>query len=563
MSISYGATHSVTFSQAAPLEPPKRKARTFAGAQTGRLLSDWAPGTTTRNDKIQRSLKAMRSRCRQLVDDNEYAKKIIQLHQDNVIGAQGLSLTVLARDSNQSLDILANDAIRDAWNEWGKMENCTVKGSRSWWHVQRTCARCEPQAGEVFIRMVRGFDNKFSFALQMLNPDCVDEELNNNLPNGNKIRMGIERNSWGRVVAYYIRKENPYDSFSTFTKHERVDAADIIHKFMPLGEDDEVRGVPWFHAPMKGMRMLESYDEAAMTAAQFGAANAGFMKELPDANGHYIGDGEDEDGNTMMEVSPGQMVKLPRGIDVTQFDVKYPHELYAYFIKARVRTMAAGVPGVNYNQLAGDYESVNYSSLRAAFLESQDAFMAVQRDFIEVVAEKIFSEWLKMALLVGAILVNGKPLPVDKFEKFNQPKFVPRGWPWVDPEKEVKAAKESVASGFSSRSEIISRQGKDPDTVRAQQESDVKNDRDYQLDFDLEKTRNRADVVGVLGRAGLLTPTQKDEERIRYEFNLPPMSPEAVKAWKEDGGARRPITLQVDEPPKPATKAAPTEKPAP
>lgn len=539
------AAMNVQIVQASEPARPRRRAARFAGAQSDRLTGDWNPGTTTRNDLIQRGLRTMRSRSRQLVNDNEHAKKILQLHQDNIVGL-GFGLTVEAQDDDGSLDVAANNAIKAAWDEWSKPENCTVRRKRTWWHIQRSIVRCEPQAGEVFLRLVPGFKNKFRFAVQLINPDCVDEELNKELPNGNRVRMGVETNQWGEPVAYYIRQRNPYDSVGGMfmTKHERVPAEEIIHKFTPLGEEDELRGVPLFHAPMKGMHNLEEYDEAAMFAARIGAANAGFFEEMADSNAPYEGDGEDELGDTKVDIEPGQALKLPRGIKFTQMDAKYPHELYADFVKVRLRTLAAGVPGINYNQLAGDYESVNYSSLRAAFLESQDAFKALQKDFIDTVATPVFSQWLKMALLAGAIQINGRPLPREKFEKFNKPKFVPRGFPWVDPEKEVGAAERAVKRGYTSKTAIILEKGNDPDAVRAQIEADNKNDLDYDLDFDQETTNARAEALGKLALSGAWTPTQKDEEKIRRDFRLPPLPPEAAKAWKEEGGTRKPIAQQ-------------------
>jgi hypothetical protein len=56
--------------------------------------------------------------------------------------------------------------------------------------------------------------------------------------------------------------------------------------------------------------------------------------------------------------------------------------------------------------------------------------------------------------------------------------------------------------------------------------------------------KEQADTYGVGVRAGMITAQKKDEENFREKAGLPKMSPEAVDAWKEDGGIRRPITLQ-------------------
>lgn len=63
---------------------------------------------------------------------------------------------------------------------------------------------------------------------------------------------------------------------------------------------------------------------------------------------------------------------------------------------------------------------------------------------------------------------------------------------------------------------------------------------------DLQTTefKNRLEAYGAAIRAGLLTPTPEDEEALRAQLGLPPLTDDARTAWDErDKGARRPITL--------------------
>ena len=67
------------------------------------------------------------------------------------------------------------------------------------------------------------------------------------------------------------------------------------------------------------------------------------------------------------------------------------------------------------------------------------------------------------------------------------------------------------------------------------------NEEDLEEIFDMKK---QADTYGVGVRAGMLTAQKNDEETFREKAGLPKMSKEAENAWQEDGGIRRPITLQ-------------------
>jgi hypothetical protein len=63
-----------------------------------------------------------------------------------------------------------------------------------------------------------------------------------------------------------------------------------------------------------------------------------------------------------------------------------------------------------------------------------------------------------------------------------------------------------------------------------------------QLDF--ETLKGKFDAYGVAVRAGAITPQTNDETAFRTEAGLPVMSDNVQEAWIDDGGVRRPITLQ-------------------
>ena len=69
------------------------------------------------------------------------------------------------------------------------------------------------------------------------------------------------------------------------------------------------------------------------------------------------------------------------------------------------------------------------------------------------------------------------------------------------------------------------------------------NERISKLRFD--SLKGKVDAYGVAVRAGAITPQTADEQRFRKEGGFPAMSPAVNKAWVEDEGVRRPITLQT------------------
>lgn len=65
--------------------------------------------------------------------------------------------------------------------------------------------------------------------------------------------------------------------------------------------------------------------------------------------------------------------------------------------------------------------------------------------------------------------------------------------------------------------------------------------------LDFETLKAKFDSYGVGVRAGAITPQTVDEDSFRSEAGLPTMGTDVKSAWEDDGGVRRPITLQSQE----------------
>ena len=65
-----------------------------------------------------------------------------------------------------------------------------------------------------------------------------------------------------------------------------------------------------------------------------------------------------------------------------------------------------------------------------------------------------------MALLTGAV-----KLPMSKYDKFKVCKWQPRGWQWVDPEKDINSRKIAIEAGLETRQDVAAEQGKDLEDI--------------------------------------------------------------------------------------------------
>ena len=436
--------------------------RSYAASIVDRLSGDFKGSNRSASSELSAGLYTMRGRSRQLCMDNDYAKKFLAMVSANVVGNKGITLQARARRDDGSLDNQDNNAIEAAWAEWGQIENCTVTKRQSWVDVQKLVMKTIARDGEVLVVMVRGYDNEFGFALQVLESDHLDENLNRDLGNGKRIVMGVELDEWGAPVAYHLTTNHPGDdTHQVKGKHyKRVPATDVLHVYI----DDragQVRGVPWMHTAITRLNQVGGYEEAELTAARIAASKMGFYTS-PDGDS-YVGD-EDEDGNLIMDMEPGILEQLPAGVEFQAFDPQHPTSAYQAFIKTALRGAASGL-NVAYNTLANDLEGVNFSSIRSGVLEEREQWRALQTWLSQQLCRRVYHAWLVQALTTQALA-----LPQRKYTKFKAVEWQPRGWAWVDPLKDQQANALAVELGVMSRSEIAATQGRDFEDVLRQLE---------------------------------------------------------------------------------------------
>lgn len=412
------------------------------------------------------TLSTRRDEARNLAANNVYAKRGLQLLRQGVVGPNGIRLQVQALNDAGKLDTVDSAAIEDAWRVFSKKGNLTVCGRWSLTDVLGIIVESvADREGEILIRRRRGGHNKFGYAIQLIEPDHLDETYNADLHNGNTIRAGIELNEFGRPVAYYLFQSHPRDT-SGGKKRMRVPASEIWHLYIPHRPTD-LRGSPALAAAAFRVGMLESYEEAAVTAARNAARRSEYLKRRgADMSAIPDSDGENSALELMVDDELGTMWLLPENMDHGSTDPKHPTANYGEFVKAQLRAISLSTNNV-YNDLSGDMDGVNYSALRHFRLQSHDYYRSLQQWLIDNFLTPLYEEWLAAALLAGAIVItrpNGSTFPLPfKIQKYSNVHWIPRGYEWVDPQKQVTAEILAVKAGIKSVSEIIADQGKDFD----------------------------------------------------------------------------------------------------
>ena len=462
-------------------KPKAKKRQTFArsyqGANTGRLFSDFKATSTSADAEIRDNIRILRDRARELARNDAYIARYLNLMVSNVIGKHGIRVSSKSRNDNGSLDLAANQLIEAAFKDWTKLGNCTTNGRLSFLDCQKIFIEGLARDGEILVRKIKN-KSKYGFQLHFLEADHLDETMNEpSKLTGNKIKMGVEVDEYDKPVAYHLYKGHPYASVYLNNKqHIRVPADEIIHVYMP-NRAEQTRGVTFLAPVIANLAQYSGYLEAEIVAARVASCTMGFITS-PDGDG-YVGDGEPTDTfNPTMTAEAGVFNQLPAGHTVETWQATHPTSAFESFTTSVLRSVASGL-NISYHALSNDLTSVNYSSIRQGALEDRSNYMLMQQFCIEHFITPIFECWLEMAISSGSI-----NLPIGKFDKFaNSVTFIPRSFAWIDPLKEMQSHILGLQNGTITYSDISASFGRDTEELFEQHQKEIELAKQYGIEL--------------------------------------------------------------------------------
>jgi len=440
----------------------------FRGASLDRLTRDWPIAILSADQETRLSLRFMRGRCRVLAHNNDYALRFLNKAKENVIGANGITLEMSFDEEIPGADQL-NRAIETAWQRWG--EKVSADGKLTFTDYCQLAISNVLMDGEVFQRRIDGYPyNKCRFAVDFLDPDQVDEMWNRLRRPGmagvgvdasqeNEVRMGVEKDIWGRPVAYWTYYGHPSEVAGVV--RVRVPAELLNHAYV-FKRVAQTRGVPWLHTAMTRMFMLGEYEEAELVASRLAACKMGYF--VSKTGEEYTGAGvkrePDADGKVkplQAVVEPGSWEELPESVQPMTVDWQHPNSAYSEFMRAMLRGASMGL-NASYATVSGDLRDVNFSSLRQGVLDEREGWKALQAFARDHLVKPVFAWWLPMAITSGQLEI---PASVSLDDILENAQWGLRGWDWVDPLKDSQTSIIGIRSCVSTMAAEAGARGRD------------------------------------------------------------------------------------------------------
>jgi lambda family phage portal protein len=382
------------------------------------------------NQLLNGSLSQLRTYCRHLERNNPTARAGV-LALDGLIVGTGIDL------SPDTGDEASDNQIRDIFYDWLRtvgINGCDI------YELQHLAVRELPTAGEWLWRIVPSkTDDRIPLRVLPIEGEWLSEDNASAPDDGCTLAAGIALDKYGRPVAYYL-------SPPELGKPEKVPAASIIHGFeqkRPL----QARGEPWLAPVIETLMNERDLVDAELKAAAV-TASIGIVVESeshPGLDSTEYGETDDP----VQSVGLGNVARLYPGEKVHAFGHARPSQQIAPF-RQMLRGDIAAALRIPQRFLDRDVSRANYSSMRADMLDTQRLLAPVR----EMVGHRTIGALYKVAApFISAI--TGIAIDPNKY------RLVPDGQPYVDPLKDIQAAREAIDAKLSTYEAEIGARGGD------------------------------------------------------------------------------------------------------
>lgn len=446
------------------------EARGYKSATNVNNATPWLHATSRNADaELNQDLATMRARGRQLERDDSLASGLIATRRRQVVGA-GLRPQANTEEGDTLNDVL------EAVFEKRRRTLFPGEGDSDFAQGVRTIYTRRFVDGDILVvRTKLAPDEPVWF--ELVEGDRLDTPLDA-LPGDPEGRIinGIEKDRYGRLVAYWVAKRHPgevqfYKTTGAMPKPVALTKADFVR--IPkdrarlfrhgVSRPGQTRGVPGFHASMQDFLDLDLLTLSLLKRSQVAACVALFIQSEQDVSNMFSVTTEDYGYQLDQALEPGMIFKLYPGESVQGVspgvvvpDVA-PMQLA---VGRRIATAAEMSP----EAVLKEWGATNYSSARTVQIEDNRSYDVDRHDLASQGLDWMWEQVLLDAQLMGDPDLAG----VDPTE-FTRVRWVGDARPWVDPGTEAQAVMLRLSLGLTCLRDEAEALGKDWEELLEQQ----------------------------------------------------------------------------------------------
>jgi lambda family phage portal protein len=428
-----------------------------------------APDYGSGNAITGQDAKTLRDQARRLERDHDIARNALNVLEQNIVGS-GIDVIPAPRLPGQPVETGLAQALRDLWDDW--WDRPEVTWTHDFGKCQQLLARSWQRDGEGYFQALSGpvdfldHGSLVPFSIELIEADLLPLDFNDP---GRGILQAVERNAWGRRLAYHVYLQHPGDPFFTSTTTKRV-SADVMYQIALLDRIGQVRGLSAFASVIARLEDIKDYEDSERIAAKVAASlSAQIIKGDPTQ--YQPGGGSDLAGQAIvpageyraLTMRPGLIADdLLPGEHIELIDSKRPNPNTETFRTGQLRAAAGGI-GVSYSSLARDYAG-SYSSQRQELVEMWGSYQKLGEYFIAQVVRPIWREFVRAAVLSSQVrMPRGWTLRQLAAATYVRPVM-----PWIDPMKEAQARAFQEDRRWVAPQKNVLEMGSDPNDVLQQ-----------------------------------------------------------------------------------------------
>lgn len=445
-------------------EPPKQvkrtKTRSFKSAFQSRFINWLFTSGNSVNIDLLSQLKTLIQRSRSLAQNNQTFRSFLNNCQKGIVGAQGFILNMQITNPDGTQNDQLNDQIEWAWYQFTK-KGIQLSQKYDDIALDAQILRTILTDGECFIQIIRDNNSPYGIRFKLIDTLQVDTnyiQIMTETQNG--IFNGVEVDHNYKPVRYWLR--DGYNGNYESGKLYAVPAEDMIHLYRPQFIN-QVRGFSPSVASFESLKQLDDFGTAELIAAKIQSCQGIFYeRNTQTPTGNFLDQEQiDVEGSFLTQLTPGMASVVPNGYNVKTLTPNHPSSQYGQFVKAVGKRVASSM-GTNYNTLFGDLQSVNYSSLRQAYIAEQAFYKSWQKFLIDNWKSVEFELFLKNYIINTA---SSQLKPSQYKQYLRSYNFIGKTDPSYDISKEILAIERQIKLGLVSPLMIIEKSGSDPQEV--------------------------------------------------------------------------------------------------
>lgn len=432
-----------------------------------RRTQSFQPYARSADAAIYESQELMHRRTRSESLNNAQIKKIEEALCDLIVGPGMLTfadpfdplldLTALTGDDLDGALTYALEA-DDLYEEWFcDASQFSASGKLAGPDLQRISVLENIRVGDtLLLRINRDEPGRIvPLCYQIIERDQLDHTHDRpSGPGQNKIVNGIEVDSWGREVAFYIYDEHPHDDFSagtTMGKSSRILAERVNHLCL-FQRPSQTIGATWLSAIGQN-----NFDRDGMIGSELQSAKkaatlllVAYLKNIKANLGLDDGlDESDDYGNQTLKLGSSPIaMKLGADDKLDVIESNRPNPNIDPFITVLDHDTAGGV-GLSYYTLTGRMDKSNYTAIRGALLAEDGHIRPLQNWFARKVALPMRREFHRQAISLGKLKSVSASDFLGDTRRFLRFDAVGAGRDLLDPEAENNATLGKLRGGLT------------------------------------------------------------------------------------------------------------------